>query len=179
MKRTTVNADVARFLDAWFAVRQFIQAANFNRFQGAGLSATQFMTLNLLPAEGEGLPIGELARRMNLKAATVAKTVDSMQARNLVIRMRSPKDRRVVMVQMTQAGMELQNAAHGQFQLQMERLFRSMKREERDGLVFGLESLVRTAAQQDSPLALAPGQTPSPAVRPDPRVEALGKRSYR
>jgi len=44
------NGEVARFLDAWFAARQHIQASNFNRFQGTGLSATQFMTLNLLPA---------------------------------------------------------------------------------------------------------------------------------
>lgn len=151
MKRTTAKAEVARFLDAWFAVRQFIQAANFNRFQGAGLSATQFMTLNLLPTEGEGVPIGDLARRMNLRAATVAKTVDSLEARGMVRRNRSETDKRVVMVQMTAAGIELQNAAHGQFQAQMEELFRSMKPEERDGLILGLESLVRTAARTGGP----------------------------
>ena len=153
MKRKTVKTEVARFLDAWFAVRQFIQAANFNRFQGAGLSATQFMTLNLLPTEGEGLPIGDLAKRMNLRAATVAKTVDSLEAREMVVRSRSATDKRVVMVKMTGAGLDLQNAAQGQFQAQMEQLFRSMSQEERDGLIMGLESLVRTATQQNGSLA--------------------------
>lgn len=153
MNRKTLKVEVSRFLDAWFAVRQFIQAANFNRFRGAGISATQFMTLNLLPTEGEGLPIGELARRMNLKAATVAKTVDSLEARQMVRRTRSASDKRVVMVQMTEAGAELQNAANGQFQAQIEQLFRSMQPQERDGLILGLESLVRTAAQQSGPVA--------------------------
>ena len=78
--------EVERFLAAWFAVRQWIQAANFNHFQKAGLSATQFMTLNLLPENGDKLSIGDLARRMNLKAATVAKTVDSLEARKMLAR---------------------------------------------------------------------------------------------
>jgi len=31
------HPEVTRFLAAWFAVRQFIQAANFNHFHQAGL----------------------------------------------------------------------------------------------------------------------------------------------
>lgn len=152
MKKETVKTEVTRFLDAWFAVRQFIQAANFNRFQGAGLSATQFMTLNLLPTDGTGLPIGDLARRMNLRAATVAKTVDSLEAREMVIRVRSDVDKRVVMVKMTPVGSDLQNAAQGQFQAQMKQLFHAMSPGERTGLILGLESLVRTATLQSGPL---------------------------
>ncbi len=76
--------EVARFLDAWFGVGQFIQAANLNRFEGAGLSATQTMTLNLLPSGDEGISIGELARRIDLKPATVTKTVNSLEARSLI-----------------------------------------------------------------------------------------------
>ncbi len=83
MKKKVSKAQVKRFLDSWLAVRQVIQAANFNRFQGAGLSATQFMTLNLLPSHGDGIAMGELARRLNLKPATVAKTVDSLEARGI------------------------------------------------------------------------------------------------
>jgi hypothetical protein len=36
---------------------------------------------------------------------------------------------------------KLQNAAHGQFQAQIEKLFEAMKPEERQGLIVGLESL--------------------------------------
>lgn len=149
MKRRVNKREVTRFLDAWLAVRQFIQAANFNRFQGAGLSATQFMTLNLLPANGDGIAIGELARRMNLKPATVAKTVDSLEARSMILRIRSAPDKRMVFVKITKAGVNLQNAANGHFQAQIETLFRAMLPEERDGLILGLESVIRAASRND------------------------------
>ena len=128
MRRKVLKGEVTRFLEAWFGVRQFIQAANFNRFQGAGLSATQFMTLNLLPAEGDGIAMGELARRMNLKPATVAKTVDSLEARSLVTRMRDEADRRMILVKATANGADLQNAADSHFRAQIEALFRGWSR---------------------------------------------------
>jgi hypothetical protein len=42
-----LEQEATRFIAAWMRLRQVIQAANFNRFQQAGLSATQFMTLNV------------------------------------------------------------------------------------------------------------------------------------
>lgn len=150
MKRATHTSEVTRFLDAWFSVRQYIQASNFNRFQGAGLSATQFMTLNLLPADGDGIAMGELARRMNLAAATVAKTVDSLEGRGLIERIRTAPDKRLVLVKITQAGADLQNSANGQFRGQIEALFKAMKREERKGLILGLESLVRASIPEQA-----------------------------
>jgi DNA-binding MarR family transcriptional regulator len=157
MTRKVSAEEVTRFLDAWFAVRQVIQAWNFNRFQGTGLSATQFMTLNLLPSEETGIAMGELARRMNLKAATVAKTVDSLEARKLVIRRRSSADKRVISVQVTPEGMELQNSANGHFRRQIEELFSSMSADERAGLVVGLERMVQAAAHLTKTSGLSVG----------------------
>ncbi len=153
-----MKSDVTRFLDAWFSVRQMIQATNFNRFQGAGLSATQFMTLNLLPPDGEGMAMGELARRMNLKPATVAKTVDSLESRDMIARVRSDSDRRLVLVRITKTGADLQNSANGQFKQHIGKLFKAMLPEERRALIAGLEGLVRAAtlgADRD-PSASAP-----------------------
>ena len=165
MKRRVTKAEVTRFLDAWFAVRQFIQAANFNRFQGAGLSATQFMTLNLLPSDGEGIAIGELARRMNLKPATVAKTVDSLEARKMVTRMRNAPDKRIVMIKATKTGLELQNAASGHFHAQIETIFKAMLPAEREGLIVGLESVIRAATFERGPLAAKPTRGTSAVPR--------------
>ena len=141
MQTELQDDDVTRFLDAWFAVRQFIQASNFNRFQRAGLSATQFMTLNLLPADGSGMAIGELARRMNLRPATVARTVDSLEARDMIARVRGQSDKRVVLVKITTAGADLQNAASAQFRRQIGSLLAAMLPRDRRGLVCGLEAL--------------------------------------
>lgn len=161
-KDLALKGELTRFLDSWFAVRQYIQATNFNRFQGAGLSATQFMTLNLLPSGGEGIAIGELARRMNLKPATVAKTVDSLEARNLIARVRAAPDKRVVHIQITRAGEDLQNLANGSFRAQIAAVFAAMPAAERSGLILGLESLIRAASPHNQPAA--------PNLRPVPRV---------
>lgn len=172
MRRKSIQTEVARFLDAWFAVRQYIQATNFNRFQGAGLSATQFMTLNLLPPAPDGIAIGELARRLNLKPATVAKTVDSLEARNLLVRVRSEADKRSIHVNITQAGTELQNTAQGQFRAQIEAVFLTMDADERKGLIAGLESLARAATPADSaePIPSPSGRSAAPrASRSFPR----------
>ena len=61
------------------------------------------MTLNLLPI-AESLSMGKLAWRMNLKPATVAKTMDSLKARGMVTRIRQAPDKRTVLVKATKAG---------------------------------------------------------------------------
>ena len=152
MGSTVDDPEVTRFLRAWFAVRQVIQAANFNHFQKAGLSATQFMTLNLLPENGDSITIGELARRMNLKPATVAKTVDSLETRKMLARTKSTVDGRLVLVSITKQGRKLQNAAVGQFREHMGDIFRAVPVNDRTALINGLESLVRAANKENENL---------------------------
>ncbi len=141
MNEESLQSEVARFLNAWFGVRQLIQAANFNHFQKAGLSATQFMALNVIPVD-DVITIGELARRLNLKPATVAKTVDSLELRKMVKRKRDPLDRRVMLLNITKRGAAMQNSTAGRFKDYIAGLFRSMPAQERHGLLVGLESLV-------------------------------------
>lgn len=138
--------EVARFLDAWLQVRQLIQAANFNRFHRAGLSATQFMTLNLLPANEDGMTLTELARRLNLSAATVAKTIDSLEARRMLRRTPATADRRQVMIRLTAAGRRLHNAASAEFHQRMAGLLHTLGSTQRRDLIAGLESLAAASA---------------------------------
>ena len=143
------EALAARFLTAWLGARQMIQAANFNRFQKAGLSATQFMTLNLIPAGESTMTLGELSRRMNLGAATLTKTLDSLEARGLLSREQSGVDRRKVLLSLTPAGRALQNAASKEFHQYMAGLFRKLKKEQRLGLAEGLEALLAASKKVD------------------------------
>jgi DNA-binding MarR family transcriptional regulator len=149
------DAEVTRFLSAWFEVRQFIQAANFNHFHQAGLSATQFMILNVLPEDGRSLSIGELARRMNLKPATVAGTVDTLEQRGMLSRAKSTEDGRLVLVAVTAEGRKLQNAAAGQFRAKIAEVFRSIPDHDRHALIAGLESFVR-ALPEPTPYSRTP-----------------------
>ncbi len=143
--KAVATGEIDRFLDSWFAIRQVIQAANFNRFHKAGLSATQFMILNILPDDASGLTISGLASKTNLAPATIVKTVDSLEERAMVVRIRSEKDRRSVLVKITKKGQALQNSAAGQFRDHIASLFKAMPAKQRAALVIGLESLVRAA----------------------------------
>ena len=165
------ESEVTRFLAAWFAVRQIIQAANFNRFHKAGLSATQFMTLNLLPGNEDSITIGELAKRMNLKPSTVAKTVDSLEAREMLTRAKSAIDGRLVLVKITAAGRKFQNAAVGNFRAHIGNVFRAIPSDDRAALITGLESLVRAASDKNS--------SANTVLTPEANDAPRGKRSSR
>ncbi|HEY0759002.1 MAG TPA: MarR family transcriptional regulator [Acidisarcina sp.] len=133
--------ETARFLNAWMQVRQMVQASNFNRFQRAGLSATQFMTLNVVPQDG--MTLSELSRRLNLSPATLNATVNSLEERELVRRTRDPADARKIIISATKQGEEMQNSASLEFHAFMAGLFAKMTRTRREGLLAGLEQLVK------------------------------------
>jgi DNA-binding MarR family transcriptional regulator len=148
-----LEKEVSRFLEAWMQIRQVIQAANFNQFRRAGLSATQFMTLNVVP-EG-GLTLAELARRLNLSAASLTKTIDSLVDRGLVVRHPRANDARKIDILSTAKGKRLQNTASGEFHKFMTALFSVMSPKERRSLLTGLERLVELSAAQNAHQKLA------------------------
>jgi DNA-binding MarR family transcriptional regulator len=114
-----------------------VQAANFNRFHQAGLSATQFMTLNVIPPDG--LSLSDLARKLNLSPATLNETVNSLEARALVVRLPDEQDGRKIRVVATPAGAKMQNSASEEFHLTMAQLFARMSAKGRRALLTGLE----------------------------------------
>lgn len=132
-----MRTETERFLAAWMAVRQMVQAANFNRFAKAGLSATQFMTLNVIPEEG--LSLSELAHRLNLSPATLNETVNSLAARGMVERSPDPDDRRKVRIRTTKEGAAMQNSASEEFHRAIAELFARMSPKGRRELLAGLE----------------------------------------
>ena len=170
--------EVQRFLDAWLAVRQIVQAANFNRFQRAGLSATQFMTLNVLPGPGGAMTLSELAKRLNLSPATLNKTLASLESRGLVQRTRRASDARMLDLQVTAQGTELQNAASAEFHAFMSHLFGKLEPGLRQHLLDGLEALVRGNGGGDPELAERPpaaSKTTTRRAAGVPRVKRSSK----
>jgi DNA-binding MarR family transcriptional regulator len=129
--------ETERFLAAWLEVRQMVQAANFNRFHQAGLSATQFMTLNVIPKEG--LSLSELARKLNLSPATLNETVNSLEARSLLQRFLNEQDPRKIPIIATAEGTKMQNSASEEFHHTLAELFARMSPKGRRALLAGLE----------------------------------------
>lgn len=149
-----LQEETTRFLDAWMQIRQIVQASNFNRFQRAGLSATQFMTLNVVPKDG--MTLSELARKLNLSAATLNETVNSLAERGFVIRTPDRADARKVIIRATKQGEDMQNSASQEFHTSMSGLLARMSKTRREGLLAGLEQMVKLSQS---------GQETSPATR--------------
>ena len=142
----TVREQTERFLSAWMEVRQMVQAANFNRFHQAGLSATQFMTLNMIP--GEGLTLSELARRLNLSPATLSETVNSLENRALVQRIQDTQDRRKIRITATIEGQAIQNSVSEEFHRAIGDLFARMTEKGRRALLSGLEEFAALRSKE-------------------------------
>lgn len=151
MTQFSLEEQVEQFLTVWFAVRQLVQSLNFNRFHREGMSATQFMLMQLLDNTRTQEPrsIGWLANQMNLDPATVVRTVDSLEKRGLVQRRRDKADRRLVFIEFTEQGRTTQHTMHLTFKSRLIDIFAAMSAEKRTALLEGLSEFITVSRQQD------------------------------
>lgn len=71
-----------------------------------GVTGPQLWVLKTLAQDGD-LALGHLSKRMSVNPSTITGVVDRLEKKGYVIRIRNQKDRRLVKVQLTPAGMEL------------------------------------------------------------------------
>lgn len=77
-------------------------------FSAHGLSGPQYNVLRILRgAGGDGLPCLEIAGQMITRMPDITRLVDRLENAGLVCRARTDTDRRVVLVKITEAGLEL------------------------------------------------------------------------
>lgn len=98
------DAAVARFeemiaLLVWRQRRRFAQTLS-----ALGLTVPQFLALKVIQAHGGSVPIGFLAEATEQCSATMTGIVDRLASMGLVQRQRAPRDRRSVLVSLTEAG---------------------------------------------------------------------------
>ncbi|MCJ7839872.1 MarR family transcriptional regulator [Lederbergia sp. NSJ-179] len=67
------------------------------------ITPPQFVALQWLVEKGD-LTIGELSNKMFLACSTTTDLIDRMEKKELVIRVRDPKDRRVVRIHLLEKG---------------------------------------------------------------------------
>jgi DNA-binding MarR family transcriptional regulator len=110
-----------------------------------GLTLPQFMALVALEPSDGGKRMGPLAEEAYQSAASMTGIVDRLLERGLVERQRNPKDRRSVVVRLTENGRELV-AFEKQSREQDARLFLlSLSAEDRERIRAILERLVEAA----------------------------------
>lgn len=111
-------------------------------YSGMDLSISE---MHLLEAVGErkeeGIPLYELAQRMDVSPPTVTVAVSKLSKKGFVLKSKSEKDKRSVIVQLSRLGKKM-NAAHRYFHEQMVRdIDKLLTPTEREGLLRGMEQL--------------------------------------
>lgn len=82
-------------------------------FKDHGLSVSQYNALRIVVGAGRpGLPVGEIARRMIFREPDVTRLVRRLETAGWVVRERSERDRRVVLVEATGSGKGKIKALH-------------------------------------------------------------------
>lgn len=73
----------------------------------ADLSLTQYNVLRILRGSREGLACGEMAKRMITRDPDITRLLDRLEKRGLIARERGTRDRRRVLTQITNDGLEV------------------------------------------------------------------------
>jgi DNA-binding MarR family transcriptional regulator len=82
-------------------------------FESLGITLLQFNCLRILrrDVDNAGMPTGMLGRHMLTRVPDVPRLLDRLVKAGLIERLPSPTDRRVVLVRLTQKGIDLADAA--------------------------------------------------------------------
>jgi MarR family transcriptional regulator, organic hydroperoxide resistance regulator len=132
----------AAFQPAFWAAKRVLSRASARAFAGHGVHEGQQYILLCLWSE-DGLPPGELARRLGLATPTVTRAAIRMEAAGLVRRVPHEHDRRLVRLFLTDRGRSLEKAIGREMDELSERALSSLDSSERDVLVRFLDTIRR------------------------------------
>jgi MarR family transcriptional regulator, 2-MHQ and catechol-resistance regulon repressor len=134
-----------------------------------GISQAQASVLLVLKGAGQPLPLSRLARYLVQEAQSVTSLVDRLEARALVRRVPDSRDRRVIHVELTQAGDELFNQIFPAAWKACREVFAELDSKELDELA-QLTAKVRDRSAQLLGLDRAPYEKASETLRFSPEV---------
>jgi len=105
------------------------------------LTPASGLVLNMLADSPSPLPPNEIADRLIITRATVTGLLDSLERRGYVRRTPHPSDRRMLLVEITQAGRETANQYRPVIHRQQKIWFGSLDENEQQQLISSLHSL--------------------------------------
>jgi DNA-binding MarR family transcriptional regulator len=105
-RRHTSTPEESAFLDLLRAT-DMLSRGLIQVLKTEDLSATQYNVLRILRGASEGLPCGEIARRMITHDPDVTRLLDRLEKRGFISRCRETRDRRTVRTRITPTGSRL------------------------------------------------------------------------
>jgi DNA-binding MarR family transcriptional regulator len=152
------------------ALRKIIQAIDTNSkklVKRVGLTGPQLVILQEISNLGE-VTAGEIAQAVSLSQATVTGILERMEKRGLLARRRSDRDKRRIMVRITQNGQQVLEEAPPLMQEAFVERFSSLQEWEQTMILSGLQRLVSimdAKAIQAAPF-LATSPIDNPVTKP-------------
>jgi DNA-binding MarR family transcriptional regulator len=166
-KRSSIerqSGQLLGYLDALF--RRLVLPRQASEDPGFDCSREEIRALILLRSR-ESVIMSDVAAELSVPLSTATHTVDRLVNKGLVVRTRSEKDRRVVQVELSDAGRSFQNALRARHQAMARSWLEPLSASERDSFLHlmakitegarpqpaqGTQSAVRRAAQRGEPL---------------------------
>ncbi|MCA1562832.1 MAG: MarR family transcriptional regulator [Acidobacteria bacterium] len=96
----------------------------------------------------EPTTLNDLARHMGVTAGTMSLSIDRLERKGCVVRLRDTADRRRVHLRLTTAGVRLRQASSVLDAARVEALVERLDDADRDAAIYGLALLARAAQQQ-------------------------------
>ncbi len=104
MRKTDNNKEVVADIEKTMRyISAIIKQKGREILSGYSITPPQFVALQWLFESGD-MTIGELSNNMYLACSTTTDLIDRMEKNNLVMRVRDPKDRRVVRIHLLEEG---------------------------------------------------------------------------
>ena len=151
---TAINdLESALFDLVWLGQKQFaVELAPFN------LTIPQFFTLLFVASREEGATMSELAVQTRHSLATMTGIVDRLVKLKLVERADHPRDRRIVLVKLTDEGHQRVTEVRAARRQQLAQAFESLPDQDRPELVRLLRAFAAALGVHDSPTSARGGR---------------------
>lgn len=147
VRKESVTADIINNLRRVFhAVNEQSKKAEFS----TGLTGPQLWAIKVIADSGP-IRVSDLAGKMFIHPATMVGILDRLEARNLVTRVRSNEDRRVVKVDLTGSGHDLVSKAPQVAQGLLVSGLKVLSSKELKSIASGLDQLVKILGAQKLP----------------------------
>lgn len=125
------------------------------------VSAPQLNCLIALSENGP-LPPSQIAKHIMVKSSTVTGVIDRLEQKGLARRVRNSRDRRVITIQLTDAGENLTRNAPPPIQQKIVDGLRELSTEQREQIRRNLNLLIDMLDAEELQLDLSNGDSPSP-----------------
>src|SRR3990172_1299445 len=141
------DAAVSGIMQSLRRIFKAIQEYSHEVSEKYGITGPQLWVIKTIAVDGK-LSLGDLGKLMYLQPSTITGLIDGLEQKGYVGRVRDPRDRRVVKVQLTPKGQRLAEKAPNPAQGKMIYGLRKLKKDELNGIFVSVQKLAKIMEAQ-------------------------------